>query len=49
MLECVFEVWLKVFTESIQFYSSLYHIDFIRYANNFLNLIKKKVVLLSFP
>jgi len=43
MLECIFEVWFKVFTYSIQYYPSLYSIDFIRYAYNFLTLIKKKV------
>ncbi len=43
MLECIFDVWFKVFTESIRYYPNLYHIDFIRYAYNFLNIIKKKV------
>lgn len=43
MLECIFEVWFKVFTSSIQYYPLLYSIDFIRYAYNFLLLVKKKV------
>lgn len=45
MLECIFEVWFKVFTHSIQYYPLLYSIDFIRYAYNFLLLVKKKVIL----
>jgi len=47
MLECIFDVWFKVFTDSIHLYPKLYHIDFIRYAYNFLTLIKKKVFFLN--
>lgn len=45
MLECIFAVWFKVFTCSIQHYPRLYSLDFIQYAYNFLGLVKKKVVL----
>eukprot|EP01022_Parablepharisma_sp_SALTPOND_P004610 TRINITY_DN120621_c2_g1_i1.p2 TRINITY_DN120621_c2_g1~~TRINITY_DN120621_c2_g1_i1.p2 ORF type:complete len:392 (-),score=20.85 TRINITY_DN120621_c2_g1_i1:3666-4841(-) len=47
MLECIFDVWFKVFTDSIRLYPKLNHIDFIRYAYNLLNLIKKKVLFAS--
>lgn len=44
MLECIFEVWVKVFTDSIANYPKSYSFDFIKYAYSFLNIIKKKVI-----
>jgi len=44
MLECIFIVWFKIFTSATQYYPRIYSIDFIKYAENFLSLIKKKVV-----
>ena len=43
MLECIFDVWFKVFNDSIQFYPKLYHTDFIRFSYNFLKTIKRQV------
>ncbi len=43
MLECVFEVWFKVFSASIVLYPPPRRPDMVKYASHLLNTIKKKV------
>lgn len=43
MLNCIYEVWYKIFAESIHLYPPDSHIEFVNYGSNILNIIRKKV------
>jgi len=48
MLECIFEVWFKIFVNGISLYPDIYYVEFINYAFSYLKLILRKVSFFNF-